>query len=243
MEWDEGQAGVENSVEFLYRLNDNRGLQEIWRLRDVAAIPAGESRDFLAESQAYEVVASIRVPVSGTDYQANTRTDGTGEDLTSSVSVSLPLTAEYAGRGTVVRVANTHASATAYLVLLRLMADRPYESLEATSYRADDAPSQAANGRREATVQCRYIDNYEAARSAAEARLAERKTARARLALTVPGDSGANLRQVVHRLLGDRVRVVSANPAVDADFFIEGMEVRAVARSGLLEARWLLEEV
>ena len=241
MDWDEGRDAVENSVEFRYRLNDNKGLQEIWRLRDVAAIPAGESRDFLAESDSYEVVDSIRAPVSSTDYQANARTDGTGDDLTASVSVTLPLSTEYTGRGTVVRVTNGHASATAYLVLLRLMADRSYQSLEPTSYRADDAASQAANGRREVTVQCRYIDNYEAARSAAEARLAEGKTARARLALTVSGGSPANLHQVVHRVLGDRVRVISGNPAVDADFFIEGMAVRALARAGLLEARWLLE--
>lgn len=242
LEWDEGREGVENPVEFRYRLNDNQGLQEIWRLRDVPAIPAGESRDFLAESQKFEVADSIRVPVADTDYQANSRTDGSGDDLTASVTVTLPHTAEYSGRGTVVRVTNGHTSSTAYLTLLRLMADRTYEALEATSYRAEDAGGQAVTGRREVTVRCRYIDNYEAARSGAEARLAHRKTARSLLLLTIPGVSGANLHQLMHRVLGDRVRVVGGNPAVDADFFIEGMEVRAVARSGEVTARWLVEE-
>lgn len=242
LEWDEGREAVENSVEFRYRLNDNQGLQEIWRLRDVPAIPAGESRDFLAESEKYEVVDSIRLPLADTDYQANSRSDGRGDDLTTSVTVTLPHSAEYSGKGTVVRVTNGHASDTAYLTLLRLMADRSYETLEATSYRTEDAGNQALGSRREVKVQCQYIDNYEAARAAAEARLAERGTARARLVTTIPGASGGNLRQVVHRVLGDRVRVTSGNPAVDGDFFIEGMEVRAVARSGEIKARWLLEE-
>ena len=71
--------------------------------------------------------------------------------------------------------------------------------------------------------------------------MAQKGEARARLALTLPQAGGANLAQVVHRVLSDRVRVACDNPAIDGDFFIEGMEVRAVARSGQLEARWLVE--
>ena len=239
--WDEGREGVENSVAFRYRLNANRGLQEIWRLRDVPAIPAGESRDFLAESQAYQVVDSIRAPTANTDYTANSQPDGFGDNLTASVTVSLPHAASYQGRGTVVRVANGHASATAYVTFLRLRADRTYQALEPTSYRAENAASQAAHGLREGTVDCRFIDNYEAARTGAEARRAERGNPRARLVLILPNGSPDNLAQLVHRTLGDRVRVVSSSPTIAGDFFIEGMELKVVARTGLMEARWLVE--
>ena len=188
--WDEGGENVENSVAFRYRLPASQGSQEVWRLREVAAIPPGASRDFLAESDRYEVVDSFAVPVSGADYGANSRADGKGADLTSSMTVSLPYVPSdsessppdrYRGRGTVVRVSNGHGTATAYLTLLRLMAARTYDAPNPTSYRADDATSQASHGLRDVTVDCRLIDNYAAAQQGADARLAEGKTPRARL--------------------------------------------------------------
>ena len=248
--WYEGVKDVENSVTFRYRLGANRGLQEVWRLRDVPAIPAGQSRDFLAESDAYDVVDSIRLPLATSDYTADSRPDGTGDDLTESIVVSLPNVAgggpgtgaTRRGRGTVVRVVNGHATATAYVTLLRLRADRTYQALEPTSYRAEDAASQTGNGLREGTVECRFVDNYETARIGAEARLAERSNPRIRLLLTIPNGNGANLTQIVHRVLSDRIKVVGSNPNIDGDFFIAGMELKAVARTGQLVARWLVEE-
>ena len=250
LEWDEGKEGVENSVVFRYRLAENKGLQEIWRLRDVPAIPAGQSRDFLAESGSYDVVDAIRLPVATTDYTANSRSDGKGTNLTGSITVTLPYAPggslakpadAYRGRGTIVRVANGHATSTAYLTLLRLRADRAYQSPAPTSYRAENAASRTSHGLRAATVECRFIDNYEAARLGAEARLAERRNPKARLTLAIPNGSGANLTQIVHRVLSDRVRVVSSYPDIDGNFFIEGMELRAEARTGELTARWLVK--
>ena len=252
LEWDEGRAEVENSVAFRYRLAVNQGLQEIWRLRDVPAIPAGESRDFLAESGSYDAVDSIRLPAATTDYSANARSDGSGTDLTGSVTVALPYAPggslatpsdTYRGRGTVVRVTNGHATSIAYLTLLRLMADRSYQAPEPTSYRTEDAASQLTYGIRAETVECRFIDNYEAARLGAEARLTERRSPKARLALTLPNGGGANLSQIVHRVLSDRIKVVSSYPNIDGDFFIEGMELKARARTGEVTARWLVKEV
>ena len=248
--WDDGSVGVENSVAFRYRLAVSRGPQEIWRLRDVPAIPAGASRDFLAESDRYEVVDSFQAPAADTDYTANARPDGGGDDLTDSVAVTLPYAPggslaassdRYRGRGTVVRVTN-HASATAYLTLLRLMADRTYEAPEPTSYRAEDPASQSSHGLRDAVVDCRLIDNYAAARVGAEARLAERGLPKTRLVLTLASGGGPNLAQMVHRTLSDRVRVVSGSPSIEGDFFIEGMEIVARARTGEMLARWLVVE-
>ena len=252
LEWDEGSEGVENSVIFRYRLAVSQGAQEIWRLRDVPAIPAGESRDFLAESGSYDAVDGIRVPVATTDYTANSRSGGDGNDLTASITVTLPHVTggalampsdDYVGRGTVVRVANNHATATAYVTLLKLTANRAYQAPDPTSYQSGNAASQAAHGLRGTTVNCRFIDHYDAARAAADARLARRALPRTRLALTVPGGSEYNLAQIVHRVLSDRIRVISGDPVINADFFIEGMELKATARAGELIARWLLEEV
>ena len=249
--WSDGVDAVENSVAFRYRWGASQGLQEIWRLGDVTAIPAGESRDFLAESGGFDVVDSIRVPVADTDYSANSRRDGAGDDLTGSLAVTLPLLAAngrtpdggaYGGRGTVVRVENRHSTATAYLSLLRLRADRAYRATDLTSYRAENVGSQASHGLRAGGVECRFIDNYEAARAGAEALLARRDAARRRLSLDMTGSAGGSLSEIVHRVLGDRVRVICADPAIDGDFFIEGMEISVAARTGRFAARWLVEQ-
>ncbi len=251
LDWDEGSEGVENSVTFRYRQAVSQGAQEIWRLRDVPAIPPGESRDFLAESGGYDAVDGIRVPVAATGYTANSRSGGDGDDLTASITVTLPhvtggalasASDNYVGRGTVVRVTNNHATAAAYITLLTLTANRAYQAPDPTSYQAESAASQAVHGLRTHTVDCRFIDHYEAARASAEARLSHRSRPRARLALTIPAGSNDNLAQIVQRSLSDRVAVASGNPVINADFFIEGMELKATARTGQLTARWLLQE-
>ena len=137
---------------------------------------------------------------------------------------------------------NTHATAAAYVTLLKLTANRAYHAPDPTSCQAGDAASQTAHGLRAHTVDCRFIDHYEAARAAADARLADRRRPRARLALTIPAGSSANLAQVVHRTLSDRITVVGSNPVINADFYIEGMELKATARTGHLTARWQVKE-
>lgn len=249
--WDEGRAGMENAVTFRYRRGDNKGLQEIWRLGDVPVIPAGASRDFLAESGAYAVVDSIRAPAANTDYTGNSHADGQGTDLTGSLTVTLPYAtgnspvtgAAYRGRGTVVRVANGHATMPAYLTKLQLRADRAYAATEPTSYLAENAVSRAAHGLYEGGVECRYIDNYDAARQGAEARLTQKGLPRVRLTLAIPGGGGDNAAQIVHRVISDRVRVICGNPSLDGNYYVEGMEVSARGRTGEVKARWRLEDV
>ena len=242
--WNEGVDGIENSVTFRYRWGANQGLREIWRLGDVTAIPAGEARDFLAESSAYDVVDAIRAPVARTDYLANSRRDGQGDDLTGSLTVALPSPSgvSYSGKGTVVRVENGHASATAHLSLLRLRADRSYKATELTSYRAENTGSQARYGLKAEVVECSFVDNYDSARAGAEARMAQRSSAHRRLVLAIRNGNEASVAQVVHRVLADRVQVVCGNPVVVGNFYIEGMEISVVSRSGSFESRWLLEE-
>ena len=241
-----GAAAIENAVIFRYRRVANQGLQEIWRLRETAAIPPGEQRDFLAETAAYTVAESIRPPLATTDYAASARPDGAGTDLTASLTVSLPFAAGsgpgYRGQGTLLHVANRHSAATAYLTLLRLRADRAYRASEPVSCAAADTASQQSHGRRFNTIDCRFIDHYAAARTAAETRLARRKDPHRRLAITLPGATPANLRELTHRALSDRVRITSPARGIAADFYIVGMALTATAGAPLT-AHWELQEV
>ena len=132
------------------------------------------------------------------------------------------------------------SAAYQYADLLRLMADRAYQALDHTSYRAEDSDSLTTQGLRPGTVECQFIDHYEAARLGAEARLIERRNPRARLVLSLHNGSGPNLAQMVHRVLSDRVAVSSSYPNISGEFFIEGMELKARARTGEVAARWLV---
>ena len=236
--WSDGAGRVENRTTFRFRSLDDQGAQEVWRLRDIPAIPPGESRDFLAESASYEAVDAIRVPTAGTDYTANAQADGSGADLTAELTVTLPSQADFQGRGTVVRAANGSASNTAYVTLLKLRAGNAYREAEATIYEASDADSRRKHGERSREVDCLFIDNYAAARESAEARLSRRKDPGPWLSLTIPNGNGANLSQVVHRVLSDRIRVVYGDMGIDREFFIEGMTLDAVAATGEVTARW-----
>lgn len=243
LSWDDGSDGLENDVTFRYHLEDDQGLQEIWRLRDVPAIPAGESRDLLAESTAYDVVDSIRVPVATTDYTANSQPDGLGTDMTADLTVTLPLTADFQGRGTVVRVVNNHVINTAYITLLKLRADASYQDFESTIYQTEDATSQGDHGERSKVVDCIYIDTYATARDVADGRLARKKARLTRLNLTLPNGDQNNLMQMVHRVLSDRITVLYSDMGINQDFFIEHMELDVLARTGAVTARWLVQGV
>ena len=243
LSWDDGSAGVENDVTFRYHLEDDQGLQEIWRLRDVPAIPAGESRDLLAESRAYDVVDSIRTPLATTDYTANSESDGTGVDMTSDLTVTLPLTNDFQGKGTVVRVTNNHLTATAYVTLLKLRADASFQDFESTIYQTEDAISQGDHGERSRQINCVYIDTYATAKAVADERLARKKDRKTRLSLTLPNGDRNNLMQMVHRVLSDRITVVYSDMGISQDFFIEHMELEAVASTGEVTVRWLMQGV
>ena len=243
LSWDDGSDGVENDLTFRYHREDNQGLQEIWQLRDVPAIPAGESRDFLAESTSYDLVDSIRVPSATTDYTANSQADGARTDMTDSLTVSLPLASAYRGKGTMVRVANDHATNIAYVTFLRLRADRSYRDFESTIYQAEDSISQEAHGSRSRLVDCLYLDTYTTAREVAEARLSRKKARKTRLELMLPNGDRNNLLQMVHRVLSDRITVVYPDMGIDQDFFIERMELDVEARTGEFTMRWLVEGV
>ncbi len=238
---------VENAIVFRYRRAENRGLQEIWRLHETAAIPAGATRDFLAETAAYAAVDRIRVPLPPADYAANSQADGGGTDLTPSLAVSLPYAAAgsggYSGKGTVIRVANRHATATAYLTLLRLRADRTYRSREPVSSAATDTASQTAYGRRARTLDCRFIDHYAAARQAAASRLARHKDPHPLWTITLPTADPQTQLQIAHRVLSDRIRLLSPQHGINRDFFITAMELTADAPAGQLTARWRIQEI
>ena len=73
--------------------------------------------------------------------------------------------------------------------------------------------------------------------------MARKKDRKTRLSLTLPNGDRNNLMQMVHRVLSDRITVVYSDMGISQDFFIEHMELDAVARTGEVTVRWLVQGV
>ena len=107
----------------------NNGAQTAWTLTEKPQFLANETKDFLAESKDYDVVAGQVTPAENTDYDANTAQDSSGTDISSELTVTHPNTTDYNGKGTLIRV--KFGATAGYLTLLKL------RTLNALTY---DAP-------------------------------------------------------------------------------------------------------
>ena len=163
--------------------------------------------------------------------------------MTGNLTVTLPLISSYQGRGTIVRVTNNHGSDTPFITLLRLRADNSYQDFESTIYQTSDGVSQNDHGARSHLVNCRYIDTYDTAKDVADSRLARKKDGKTRLSLVLPNGDKNNLLQMVHRVLSDRITVVYSDMGINEDFFIEHMELDAIASTGEVTARWMVKGI
>ena len=141
------------------------------------------------------------------------------------------------------RVTNNHVSTTAFITLLRLRADKSYKDFESTIYQTSDSASQGDHGVRSHLVNCRYIDTYDTAKDVADSRLARKKDGKTRLNLVLPNGDKNNLLQMVHRVLSDRITVVYSDMGINEDFFIEHMELDAIASTGEVTARWQVKGI
>ena len=221
--WDDGAGNVENVVFMRVRGYTNHGLRTAWTLAEKPAFGASESRDFLAEGTDYDTLGGQLTPAANTDYRANTKRDGSGDDITAQVAVSYPDTATYNGKGTLVRVA--FGATAGYLTLLRMRTLNAITYDDPVILRAEDAASRRAHGDRTRSIEARWTRESDTALAAIRSRLKGRKEPRTVLRLTVANGSGANLALVLQRGVSDRVRVRYPAMGIDGAFFVEGRAI------------------
>jgi hypothetical protein len=105
---------------------------------------------------AYRVAAeSLITPVSGTDWVANSAADGSGTNLTSSVTVTIETSAANSAE---LKLVNDHASSTAYVTTLQLRGTAVRDITE-TVLSANDTSSQFSYGEIDARVDMKYESN------------------------------------------------------------------------------------
>jgi hypothetical protein len=239
--WDDGADNIENLVFMRLREATNQGLQTVWSLAETPHFNASEEKDFLAESKDYDVVVGQLSPVENTDYEANTAQDGSGSDISAELTVTHPNTADFNGKGTLIRV--QFGPTAGYLTLLQL------RSLNALTYdapvivMAEDAASKAAYGQRIRSINALWTRQVDAAQATVNNRLARRKAPKTVLNITVHNGSRANLMLILQRAFSDRITVSYPGMGISDDFYIEGHRLTIAEGWTLITRDLLLQAV
>ncbi len=236
--WDDGADNVENMVFMRIRGFTNHGLRAAWTLAEKPSFRALETQDFLAEAAGYDTLGGQLRPIPNLDYRANTRQDGSGDDITREISVSYPDTATYNGKGTLVRVA--FGSTPGYLTLLQLRTLNAITYDDPVILRVEDADSRSLYGDRIRSIDARWTRDSDAALATIRSRIGRAKSARTVLRLAVNNGSGDNLALLLQRAISDRVRVSYPDMGIERDFFIEGRSIAVSQDWGLVTGSLLL---
>ncbi len=238
--WDDGAGNVENMVFMRIRGYRNNRFRTAWTLSDKPAFAAGETKSFLAESAEYDTVGGQLPPRENVDYEANTKRDGSGRDISSEIAVSYPSAARYNGKGTLVRV--TFGATAGYLTLLKMRTLNAITYDDPALLLAEDAASKADYGERIRSIEARWTRESGAALACIRSRLDRRKDPKTALTLTAPNGSRANLTLTLQRGMSDRVRVSYPGMGIDQEFFVEGRAISVGEGWSLVTGTLLLRE-
>ena len=239
--WDDGIDNVENSVFMQVRGATFQGAKVAWTLSEQPYFAAGETKLFLAESSAYDMLIGQLRPRRNTDYTANTRQDGTGTDISSQLSVSYPSQREYRGKGTLVSV--RFGSTAGYLTKLQMRTLNAYTFDDPVIVRSEDAASVTEYGRRVKRIDAVWTREAATAQATVDSRLRRRRTPRSVATVALNNGSGANVSSMLQRGFSDRVRLRYPAMGIDADFFVEGRRLSVGEGWTRVECELLLQRV
>ena len=235
--WDDGANNVENMVFMRIRDATNQGAQTAWTLKEKPLFAANETKDFLAESVDYDLVAGLVTPVENTDYDANTQQDGSGTDISSELTVTHPNTNDFNGKGTLIRV--KFGATAGYLTLLKLRTPNAFTFDDPVLVLAEDTTSKSTYGQRIKTIEARWTREVSVAQATVDNRLARKKDPKTMLNIVVPNGSKASTMLILHRSFSDRITVSYSAMGINSDFYVGGHRI-VVSEGWTLITRELL---
>ena len=238
LEWSDGVDDIENKLFMRIRDAANRGHRTVWTLGETPRFAAGESREFLAESKDFDIVGGQLAPLPNTDYKANAKPDGTGADITAQLSVTLPATSLYNGKGTLIRV--QFGSSAGYLTRLAMRSVNALTFNAPLLLTAESAASRRSYGQRVRSIDARWTREAHRAQATLKARLARKASPSATLKVTLPAGADANTLLMLQLRLSDRVTVRYHDMGVSGDFFVEGHALEVEQGGSLVERTLLL---
>ena len=239
--WDSGANNIENMVLMRIRDATNQGAQTAWTLSEKPQFTTNETKDFLAESKDYDVVAGQLTPVEDTDYDANTNQDGSGTDISGELTVTHPNTADFNGKGTLIRV--TFGSTAGYLTLLKLRTLNAFTYDAPVLLLAEDTTSKNTYGERIKVIEARWTRQVDVALPTIQSRRDRKKDPKTVVRLVVPNGSKANMLLILQHSFSDRLTVQYSGMGINEDFFIEGHKITVSEGWSMVTKELLLQGV
>lgn len=193
--------------------------QVLWRVPNAQTVPGGTQRDIVARfsddrGQAAGAL-TVTAPRPHIDYTANTRHDGTGDDITDQVSVTLHQTDFSAA---VLRLHNP-LPLMAYMQPGMQLIGTPVYGGDLITLEYADSAAETLYGPRVVDFDLPALDSIEEADNLARFELARRRQPRGAVrSLSVSGR--AHLAQVLARTLFDRIAVIESQTGHSDDYFI-----------------------
>lgn len=156
--------GVRNSIRVTAKKREMQSAVELWRAIEVMRLGSGETRDDIFASYTYGgesvIGTNIISPVAGTDYIANTESDGSGTNITADFSITVT---PFSGSAKLT-ITNT-GSKVGYLILNKLRGDALIVRSEMSEF--NDSVSQSRYQIRSLDLSYDWIQDINSARAIA----------------------------------------------------------------------------
>ena len=191
----------------------------LWRVANAQIVPGGTQRDIVARfsDDRGQPAGALHVlePRPHIDYHANTRADGTGDDITDHISVSLHQTDFSAA---VIRLHNP-LPLLAHLLPGMQLVGTPVWGGDLITLDYADSAAEALYGPRVAAFDLPALDSIDEADNLARFELARRRQPRGTVrSLSVSGRG--HLEHVLARTIFDRITVSESQTSHSDDYFI-----------------------
>jgi hypothetical protein len=185
---------------------------DLWTLQDDdVLLKAGESLDiwaiFTDAADNRCPAKNVISPAATTDYTANTLANGSGADMTASLSVTPAVYSNWAK----LTVSNTHASTALYITLLKIRGQAI--SRQATTVISEDTDSRDIYGRRKLDLELPWQQRVQTANDLALSLKGFHKDPHKDLTLSME----QRFPQMVQYDLGDRISMTAALYDIDED--------------------------
>lgn len=231
------------------------GLSSIWTLTENASsnnsisITAGDTKTFWASFQAEDdqqanIAKDVQTPTSASgDYSGNSAQDGSGDDMTASLSVSTTIFAASA----MVRVKNTHATDSVYLTKLRLRGNI-YKNDPPLTVTRENTSSQALysmNVPRTWEKELAYYQGYDTLDGMALNILEGKEEPQKGFNISLLNKDSDVYDQILERRVSDRVTLQNSDYMISGDFYLEKIRWEMERGQGgkIMRADWrLLDE-
>jgi hypothetical protein len=176
-------------------------------------------------------------PVATTDYLMNSKADGTGTDMTASLTV----TANYGPEGVNYTLQNTSATTTGFVTKLQCRGKGIY-TYDPVTLRAEDAASKLVHGTRVLSMDFRYQKSILIAAAFADVFLdiyAEPLTVVDRA--TFSGNySPRSMAVFLWVEPGDKIAIWNADAAISGNYFVNGVET-VIGPGGMVRCTWTVQ--